>query len=200
MKKIVFSGLAASMVLVAPAFAEITNDSLTTKGYVDSGLRALYSTTKTVTDGLGERVTSLEGIVGENATSGLRGSVATLQNDVTSIETALVGNDGNGGLNATVNGLNTAINGTNGEGGLAAAVTQLQTTVQAFQTNGGDTTAYTAGENGGITISNHQVSITGLADTKTVENKDDLYVYKDGTLEKLSVVKTWNPSFNFAGE
>lgn len=51
---------------------------------------------------------------------------------------------------------------------------------------------YTAGT--GIDITNGTVSVDGLDDTKTNNNKDKVYVYRNGALEELPVTNNWSAS------
>ena len=51
---------------------------------------------------------------------------------------------------------------------------------------------YNAGT--GIDITNGTVSVDGLDDTKTNNNKDKIYIYKNGALQELPVTNNWNPS------
>ena len=91
MKKILCSGLMVTTLLsTVSAMADpepqavVPNSALTTKGYVDAGLREVYgaaTSAQSTADGVVSRVTALETTVG-NSTSGLVKDVADLQNTV----------------------------------------------------------------------------------------------------------------------
>lgn len=83
MKKSVYTSLAVMMLAIsAPAFAEETDHTkLTTKNYVDQGLRAVYQVAKDAADKVGNAAD------GVNPATGLMGAVATLQGKVNALET-----------------------------------------------------------------------------------------------------------------
>lgn len=101
MKKIVFSGFMASVLMASSAaFADESATALTTKNYVDSGLRAVYRVATGAengavkdlqtavgdsTGGLVKDVTALQTTVG-SSTSGLVKDVADLKNAVDTLD------------------------------------------------------------------------------------------------------------------
>ena len=130
MKKTIVGSLAvAALMSSSSAMAEVTNNSLTTKGYVDAGLNAVYSVAKGASDAIG------------NASSGLTKDVNDLKSQVSATTTGLLDRV-------------TAL-----EQGAAGDVTQLQSDVTQLQSDvsdlqdqidGIDVPEYVAGT--GITI------------------------------------------------
>lgn len=94
--KILFSGTMASVLMFScGAFATSQATDLTTRSYVDNGLSFVYQKAKAVDDKVGTKgdnnvepsglagdVAALETTVGTTASTGLRGDVADLQDDV----------------------------------------------------------------------------------------------------------------------
>lgn len=193
MKKSVLYSLMASVSMFSiGAYAEDASTSaLTTKGYVDTGLKYVYDA--------------------------IKGDVTDVQGDITNLQTAL--SDGNGGLvdvgdlantvddNTTaIDALETAVG--NDSAGLVKDVADLKTTV-------GDNTAglvkrvndletssivYTAGD--GIKVTPGETS----SDPSTIElninnaQNNTTYVYKtdnsgNGTWQAMEVEDSWNPGF-----
>lgn len=193
MKKSVLYSLMASVSMFSiGAYAEDASTSaLTTKGYVDTGLKYVYDA--------------------------IKGDVTDVQGDITNLQTAL--SDGNGGLvdvgnladtvddNTTaIDALETAVG--NDSAGLVKDVADLKTTV-------GDNTAglvkrvndletssivYTAGD--GIKVTPGATS----SDPSTIElninnaQNNTTYVYKtdnsgNGTWQAMEVEDSWNPGF-----
>ena len=193
MKKIIFSGFMGALLSV-PAFAA-GETSLTTKGYVDDGLRAVYNASKSYTDGK----------VGDS-TTGLTKDVNDLKNVVNGDGTnpglnEIVTGDGtaqNTGLVGDVAALDEQINGTNG---LADDVTALQNTVgdtttagtlayKVAQLENNPSTQYNAGT--GIDITNGAISVDGLATTQAAGNTTKMYIYQNGALTEMPVVSSWS--------
>ena len=129
MKKIVLSGFMASMLMLpvaALADGETTGSStpLTTKNYVDDGLRAVYKASKTYTDskigdsttGMTKDVNDLKAIVNGSGTN--PGLDKIINGDGTNLGlNDIIKGDGttaNPGLINDVAALDTQINGTNG--------------------------------------------------------------------------------------
>lgn len=204
MKKIVLSGFMASMLMLpvaALADGETTGTStpLTTKNYVDEGLRAVYKASKTYTDskigdsttGMTKDVNDLKAIVNGDGTSlGLNdiikgdGTTANpgLINDVAALDTQINGTDG---LADDIAALDTQING-NGTTttGLAGDVDTLKNTIGDATTEGtlaykveqlqSSSTVYTAGNGINIdTSDNNTISVKageGLTVDATTKN------------------------------
>lgn len=218
MKKIVFAGFMGALV-AGPAFAD--GSSLTTKNYVDDGLRAVYQASKGYTDTtvgtLPTRVGALETAVG-NSSSGLVADVAALDE--------LINGDGttsNPGLAADVSALDTQINGdgTTTNPGLAADVSSIETILNGDGTTANPglvatvaglsaaSTTYTAGDGIAIDTTNnntisvnagdgltfdattHEVTIDGLATTQASGNTTKMYVYQNGVLTEMPVESDW---------
>ena len=109
MKKVMLTGLMGVM-LAVPAFAtepDPNAGSLTTKGYVDDGLRAVYKASKTYTDT----------------------ALGTLPTDVANLKTTIDGTQQNPGLKEIVVGNGTTTFGLNGD------VADLKETINGDGTN-----------------------------------------------------------------
>ena len=167
MNKIIFSGFMASIMMASSAaLADEAASSLTTKNYVDSGLRAVYSTASSAATDATTALGQIETLSG--TTDGLVTDVSGLQGTVGNSESGLVHD---------VNALETVVG--NSESGLVQRVDQLEATSRV----------YSAGD--GITINNNGVvGINGAAETE--EGK--MYVYKDGALSAMPVEDTWDAS------
>ncbi len=192
MKKIIFSGFMGALLSV-PAFAA-GETSLTTKGYVDDGLRAVYNASKSYTDskvgdsttGLTKDVNDLKNVVnGDGTNPGLNEIVTgdgTAQNtglvgDVAALQNA-IGDGTTSGLAKEVSDLDTQVNG---NGGLDDRVTALENNPSA---------QYTAGD--GIDITNGAISVDGLATTQAAGNTTKMYIYQNGALTEMPVVSSWS--------
>ena len=173
MKKTLTSGLVLSMLIgVGSALADEAATALTTKNYVDTGLKAVYGVAHSASTILGD---SNEGLV----------------KDVIDLETTV--GDNEGGLVKGVSDLKTTVG--DNEGGLVKKVTDLETTVQTLEAATDSDTIYTAGT--GISIDsadNNAVAVAGLAATTEAANQDKKYIYQNGVLTALDVENTWDPS------
>ncbi len=94
MKNILFSFAALSIVAMTPAFSTETTH-LTTKGYVDTGLKEVYNRIKALNTATQNDLNELTLYVGAPATetqaaSGLTAQVEALSNDVNSMEGRIV--------------------------------------------------------------------------------------------------------------
>ena len=196
MKKIVLSGFMASMLMLpvaALADGETTGSStpLTTKNYVDDGLRAVYKASKTYTDskigdsttGMTKDVNDLKAIVNGSGTN--PGLDKIINGDGTNLGlNDIIKGDGttaNPGLINDVAALDTQINGTNG---LADDVDTLKNTIGDATTEGtlaykveqlqSSSTVYTAGNGINIdTTNDNTISVKageGLAVDSTTKN------------------------------
>lgn len=171
MKKIIFSGFMGAM-LAVPAFA-VDGTSLTTKNYVDDGLRAVYSASKSYTDSV---------ITGTQENPGLNPRVTQLETDVDTLADT-IGDSDMGTTAPTVTG----------------AISELKQQIESLDGITDTNTTYAAGD--GITISgeNNAVSITGLSGT-TGANAGKMYIYQNGALTEMPVASTWStdglPNFN----
>ncbi len=214
MKKRVLYGLMASVSMFSIAayadpapVADASNSALTTKGYVDTGLKYVYDS--------------------------IQGDVNNVQGDITNLQNAL--SDGNGGL-IDVGDLQDAI-GTAGSGntpgtGLTGAVEELQDTigtagvgntpgtgltgdVEALQDTVGDNTAglvkrvndlenssivYTAGDGIAVTAGANQGDPATISLDLGTTSASTTYVYKTdangaGTWQAMEVEDSWNPGF-----
>ena len=230
MKKVMLTGLMGTM-LAVPAFATDTS-TVTTKNYVDDGLRAVYKASKTYTDTalgtLPTDVASLKTTVNGDGTAANPGLNKIVNGDGTNLGLNEIVK-GNGttttGLVGDIAALDTQINGDGTTTGLAGDVAALQQTVGDETTAGtlaykvnqleSSSTVYTAGNGINIDTANDNtisvkageglavdsttknITIDGLATTKTSGNTDKMYVYKNGALTEMPVVDTWDTSFDF---
>ena len=197
MKRIVYGSIAViAMMATSGAMAAVSNDSLTTKGYVDAGLKYVHDEITSVAGDVsalqttvGDHTTSisaLETAVGDGTTSGLLKDVADLQDAVNGDGTTLGLSEIVKGNGTTTTGLvgavGTAGNGTAGTGtGLTGRVEDLELQMQ-------NVPSALQGENG-VTISNGKAQITGLSSTTGSDNK--MYILKNNTATELSVVSSW---------
>lgn len=159
MKKIAFSGLMTSLfVMTGAAFADESATALTTKNYVDSGLRAVYqkaSAAESAASANTSSITALQSAVNQHAElidgltsaigdgeSGLVADVAGLQSAMSAIESAgyltlddIAGKADQSALDAlssTVSGLSSAVSGKADQSAvdaLSANVSGLETAV-----------------------------------------------------------------------
>lgn len=214
MKKIAFSGFMASMLMVTgAAFAagETNTASLTTKGYVDAGLKAVY---KAVDDVKADKttVTALTSTVADKADASsvytkteideagfLTSADISGKADADSVYTKteideagfLTSADISGKADtATVTALTSTVAG---KADADSVYTKTEIDNAGFLTSA-DVAVYTG--TGGIVVdANHQIALdtTGLDSTA-------MYVFKDGTWEELDINGTFPTNFNFAGE
>jgi len=182
MKKMLCGSFAVIMLIAtSSAFAVVDNNSLTTKGYVDDGLRAVYTTATGAQNTANTAIQAIGSVAsGGNAGTGLAGKVETLE--------GIVGN-ANSGLQQDVSDLQDTVgeagNGTAGSGtGLTGRVEDLELQMQ-------NVPSALQGENG-VTISSGKASITGLSSTTGSDNK--MYILKNNTATELSVATTWDSS------
>jgi len=176
MNKIMFSGFMASIVAASStAMADGVASSLTTKNYVDSGLRAVYSTASSASTKADNALSQLETISGT-----LGGTDSGLVSDVVDLQ-ATVGN-ASSGLVRDVDALESAV-GDNTRG-LVYRVNMLEATSHE----------YTAGN--GVTInSNDGVNTVGIKGmTAATETDGKMYVFKNGSLSEMPVEDTWDDS------
>jgi len=172
MKKIAITGFMASIMMASgAAMADIT--SLTTKGYVDDGLRAVYSVAKGAADDVADLETEVS--VHDSAISTLQSNLTTEAGARESADSA---------INAKIGSTSIGVEGTT----ITGAIKTLQDTV-----GGLDGTEYT-GTNG-VTVSGHSVELA-LPENPVAGAS---YVYKPGTgpgtgWTALSVEDTWDAS------
>jgi len=167
MNKHVYSGLALLMLMmVSPAFAtETEHTTLTTKNYVDQGLRAVYQPAKYAYDKVGQEATQT------TPATGLIGRVDALEDTV---------GDATDGLVKDVNDLKDTV---------GDATEGLVKKVNDLEINAGKT--YGAGDGVSVTVdpnnsNNNLINIDAPSDG----NK---YVFKDGQWVPLPTVDTWDP-------
>jgi len=125
MKNVTFTGIMASILMTTGAtFAATADASLTTKGYVDAGLKAVYTTAHAAdvtASANASSIASLQSAVNQNA-SAIEGLQSSVSNNASAIED----------LQSSVSEN-------------ASAITSLQSTVNAI-----DTTPYNFGN--GVTV------------------------------------------------
>ena len=191
MKKIIFSGFMGA-ILAGPALAD--GSSVTTKNYVDDGLRAVYSASKGYTD---------------TAVAGVAGSVSTLNTQINGANGLAEQINGNGlttfGLAGDVATLQQTIGDTSTPDTLAFKVNQLESSSTGYTpgdgiaidtTNNNNTISVDAGA--GVTFdANNKLTIDGLATTQASGNTTTMYVYKNGALVPMDVETTWDKNFDF---
>lgn len=172
MKKVMFSGVMALLVGTSAAVAD-DSTTLTTKNYVDSGLRAVYqkaqtaesaaSTASETATAASDKVDALESVIGDS-TDGLVKDVADLQGVVGDSTDGLVKDVAD--LQDTVG--NTALTTTADT--VTGAINELKTTIDTLDNLGTD----------------------GLGNNKTYVLKTN--ASGEGSWSELEVVNTWDPS------
>lgn len=195
MKKSILFGLMTSLsVFSISAYADpVADDStsaLTTKGYVDTGLKYVYDSIKDdVTDVEGDitniqgDITDLQTAIGTEGTgTGLTGDIEALQD---TIGTATVGNEPGTGLIGDVEELQGALSDGNGD---LINVGTLKQTVDGLSAN-----SAIDGANTGVRINNKkiQLDVGNAADTTYVYKTDSTGA---GSWQALEVESTWNPT------
>lgn len=191
-KKLLYSLIASMSMISIGAYAapgdDASTSALTTKGYVDAGLKYVYDVAEGTENGtvktlkntvgnaaLGTSAQTVTGAINELNTTingdgvnsdGLVGDVADLSGDVADLQDAL--GDGNGNL---------------------IDVSTLKETVDGLSAN-----SAIDGANTGVRISNKKIQLdVGNASNTT-------YVYKtdsngNGTWQAMEVEDSWNPGF-----
>ena len=200
MKKVLFSGIMMGVLGATAAMADTTTQ-LTTKGYVDEGLKAVYQKAKglaseaktaadnaqaaataaqtTATNALDtaetvqENFNALDEYVGSKTVTvdGQTVAASGLSKDVEDLETA-VGNKDNLSTTDKTNLVN-AINEVN------QTVSTMNAAMQSQQVQAG----------AGVTVNGSTVSVDGL-DTTTA-NDTNIYVFQGNKATKLNVATDW---------
>lgn len=202
MKKVLLSSLMMGVFGTTAAVADTTTQ-LTTKGYVDTGLQAVYNKAKGLVNdaktaaqsaqatatsavesisGVQTKLNNLDEYVGNKTAnvdgeivpaSGLAGDVETLETDVGNLTTD-VGDKAN---LTTTNKANLvgAINEIKG------SIDTINTAVQNQQVQAG----------AGVSVNGSTVSVNGL-DATTAADTNGIYVFQGNQATKLNVATTWN--------
>ena len=195
MKKAVFFGFMASM-LIATGAALADSAALTTQGYVNAGLKAVYKAVdevkadKTTVNTLSGTVNTLSDVI-TDANSGL--ATKASQSDLNELANTV--NDESTGLatKASASSVETLTQTVSGKAD-STTVTALQQQVNNLS-NSVDGIAYTG--QGGIVVDNTANTI-GLQINDYDANK--AYVYKSGAWVALDVNATFPDNYNFAAE
>jgi len=168
MKNVTFTGIMASILMTTGAtFAATADASLTTKGYVDAGLKAVYTTAHAAdvtASANASSIASLQSAVNQNA-SAIEGLQSSVSNNASAIED----------LQSSVSEN-------------ASAITSLQSTVNAI-----DTTPYTF-ENG---VKVDSATNTVGLDVTAEEGKMYVFkggADSSASWEELEVTSVWNSS------
>lgn len=217
MKKIAFT--MASMLVATGAMAAGENATLTTKNYVDSGLRAVYQkaqsaetkaeAAKSVADANATAIqnlqTAIEGVdysgkADQADLNALSETVAGHTTAISGLETSVAGKADA----STVSALSETVAGKADASTVSAlsgtvdqhttAINNLQSTVEGL--NDSDTT-YTAGT--GIAIDTANNNAIGLSVPAAAANDGNAYVYKNGAWTALDVEDTWDASILTSG-
>ena len=201
-KKLLYSLIASMSMVSIGAYAEDASSSaLTTKGYVDAGLKYVYDSIQSDVGDIQGDITNLQNTVGApasggNAPTGLAGDVAGLQD---AIGTAGVGNTPGTGLTGDVEALQDALDDGNGN---LIDVSQLKDTV------GDDSSGLVKRVNELEAASQEYIEGTGIDISQNAQGKNvvslDLgttqnnttYVFKtdangNGTWQAMEVESTW---------
>lgn len=163
MKRLVYGSIAViALMATSSAMAAVSNDSLTTKGYVDAGLKYVHD----------EIVTAVNG---DGTTPGLAQQIADKQAQLT---------NGTDDMAATVKTTVGDATGANAASDTALVTEKaVRDAIDAAVLSAG-----TVNQGTGITVgSNNTVSVAGLDGTTT----DKMYIYKNKQLTELSVATSW---------
>ena len=188
MKKKILYGLVASISMAtAGAYAtDASDNAVTTKGYVDAGLKYVYKVANGISDGAVKTLQTAVGTTSNGNTpgTGLAGAVETLQGTIGAKGT---GGAAGTGLAGDVQSLEQTIGDANS--GLVQKVNSLEAASKTY--TAGDGIKVTPGANEG------DPSTIGL-DVTTSANTT--YVFKtdangNGTWQALEVESTWDPNF-----
>ena len=208
-KKLLYSLIASMSMISIGAYAapgdDASTSALTTKGYVDTGLKYVYDSIKGDVTNVQGDITDLQNTVGApasggNAATGLVGDVAGLQD---AIGTAGSGNTAGTGLTGDVEALQDALD--DGTGNLIDVSTLKDTVGDASsglvkRVNELEAASQEYIEGTGIDISqNAQGKNVVSLDLGTTQN-NTTYVFKtdtngNGTWQAMEVEDSWNPGF-----
>ena len=166
MKKIAVSTLVLAMFGgVNAAFADVSVNSLTTKNYVDEGLKAVNNKAKSALTLIGSESTA------NSEGTGILGDIEVIKNDINSLDTDYTNL--------------TNVVGADAEHGLRKEVADNAEAIRALQNAD---SSYNQGDGIVIDQQTRTISINGAAEAE--EGKQ--YVYKDGTLTELQIVSSWD--------
>ena len=195
MKKIAFT--MASMLVATGAMAAGENATLTTKNYVDSGLRAVYQkaqsaeakadAAQTAAENNAADITNIQNTLGNGTTPGLVKDVADLKNATSDIS-GKADQSALDALSATVAGHTTSITNLQDNKADKTALDALQQ-----QVNGIDTTAYTGTNGVAIDAETNQVGLNVTAET------GKMYVYTSTGWDEIPVADTWDAGILTSG-
>ncbi len=189
MKKIAFT-MASILVATGAAFAD-DHTTLTTKNYVDSGLRAVYQkaqTAETKADNAAsaaatnaDAITNIQTTLGDGETSGLIKDV----NDLKAADYLTADDIAGKADQSDLDTLSETV------AGHTTAISELQTQVNAI-----DTSTYTGEKGVAVDNTTHKVGLSVPAAAATDGNP---YVYKNGAWVPLDVEDTWDASILTGG-
>ena len=195
MKKIAFT--MASMLVATGAMAAGENATLTTKNYVDSGLRAVYQkaqsaeakadAAQTAAENNATAITNIQNTLGNGTTPGLVKDVADLKTATGDIS-GKADQSALDALSATVAGHTTSITDLQDNKADKTALDALQQ-----QVNGIDTTAYTGTNGVAIDAETNQVGLNVTAET------GKMYVYTSTGWDEIPVADTWDAGILTSG-
>lgn len=195
MKKIAFT--MASMLVATGAMAAGENATLTTKNYVDSGLRAVYQkaqsaeakadAAQTAAENNATAITNIQNTLGDGITPGLVKDVADLKTATGDIS-GKADQSALDALSATVAGHTTSITDLQDNKADKTALDALQQ-----QVNGIDTTAYTGTNGVAIDAETNQVGLNVTAET------GKMYVYTSTGWDEIPVADTWDAGILTSG-
>ena len=211
-KKLLYSLIASMSMISIGAYAapgdDASNSALTTKGYVDTGLKYVYDSIKGDVNNVQGDITDLQDTVGNAA---LGTSAQTVTGAINELNTTINGDGVNSdGLVGDVEALQDAV-GTAGQGeqpgtGLTGRVESLEDTVGdnnsglVKRVNELEAASQEYIEGTGIDISqNAQGKNVVSLDLGTTQN-NTTYVFKtdtngNGTWQAMEVEDSWNPGF-----
>ena len=195
MKKIAISGVVLSMFAGAgSAFADVTVNSLTTKNYVYEGLKAVNNKAKTAIS-TAESALTAAGAAEQKATNALSliGAASTENTEATGLIGDIESLDADyTNLSNTVNGLSQTVGDANSGlvKGVADNAAAIQANTEAIQNLQNQNMNYSEGDGIEIDATTREISVKGLADTENGKQ----YVYKNGQLQEIDVVTTWDSS------
>ena len=171
-----------STTVVATGTTGMVANPLTTKYYVDSGLKYVYDQLSTSTGNNASNISSIQGDI-----SDIQDDISDIETDVSGIKDDIgtMGNlgvtvdDGNGGT-TTADNLVDAINAVNAKADAAS----------------GAANSYTAA-NGVQIDANKEITLKGVPDDNVTNNK--MYVFKNGEFQEMPVINQWDSNVLTSG-
>ncbi len=202
MKKVLLSGFVMGVLGATAANADTTTQ-LTTKGYVDTGLQAVYNKAKGLANDAKTAAQAAQATANEAKTTAGNAldSVTTLQSNLNDLDEYVGSKTANvdgqvvpaSGLSADVENLETAVGDktnleTTNKANLVGAINEIKGSIDTINT-AVQNQQVQAGA--GVAVSGSTVSVNGL-DATTAADTNGIYVFQGNQATKLNVATTWS--------